>query len=436
MACITDYYWTTKDIEKRWWEKSEEDSKGGKVWKKEVRRNFKKLLEKMKPENKNSEGIRIEEDIITFYRTSDGGDFIFQDNETPERMQEVLEMSGKIDLMSYDEKEKLKENLVKLLPRCRTIAEIRTFTHNRKDNLLKRKLIIEEYCSRCREIEQMVESYYIKTRSCFLFEQKLFVELEKDQYLNDENRLEMYSYQYKYLKIWCDSWKDFMDRVISIRKVEACSVVNKDGSSIGIQQLYEDETQRYGTSKQYKNKKLDEESNKKLNKKSNKKLNEKSNKGSRKESAKDKWREECAKLVGKITTHKLSEKNEKDFDYLMVKAFEELEENLNDIREQYLEKCCPPIRSEEEIRNQKIDEWYKNIRVKGNASDKEIGKEDLGRYYDTLGREYMRREYKREGKIDIMEVIQNMSEDDRVELAKKTENEVFSTYTEFKPLEK
>lgn len=78
MACITDYYWTTKDIEKRWremaGEKSEEDSKGGKVWKKEVRRNFKKLLEKMKPENKNLEGIRIEEDVITFYRTSDGGD--------------------------------------------------------------------------------------------------------------------------------------------------------------------------------------------------------------------------------------------------------------------------------------------------------------------------------------------------------------------------
>ena len=63
---ITDYFWTTTDIGNEWknmgGEKAQEDDKDEKVWKKEVRRNFKNILEKMKPEQDEDE-----DNVIAFF---------------------------------------------------------------------------------------------------------------------------------------------------------------------------------------------------------------------------------------------------------------------------------------------------------------------------------------------------------------------------------
>lgn len=336
------------------------------------------------------------------------GDFIFQDNETPERMQEVLEMSGKIDLMSYDEKEKLKENLVKLLPRCRTMDEIERFTKKRHGKWET----IERYRLRCREIEKMVDHYYIKTRSDFLYQKKFFVNVEESQYVDNKQRVDMYKAQCIYLSEWQINWKAFMNQVISIRKVEKCPIVRKNESPISIEYIYKNEIEKCGISRKHKVDGLNDGL-----------------------SIKDDWRKVCSKIVSKIVNHDLKEENEDDFDYLVVKAFEELEDCMDEIREHYLEKCIPKVRSREEIRNEEINKWNEDIQNSQKGSYKKISMEDLGCYYDALENEYRKGRRRRKGE-DLVEINNNMSEDDRVELAKKTENEVFSTYTEFKPLEK
>lgn len=372
---ITDYFWTTTDIENEWenmrGEKAQEDDKGEKVWKKEVRRNFIKILKKIK-----SEQDEDEDNVIAYYKTSDKGDFIFQDNETPRRMQEILELSGKIDLMSCDEKEE----------------------------------IIKKYKLRRRKIEKMVDHYYIKTRSDFLYQKKLFVEVEGGKYADNQQRMDMYKAQYKYLKTWQINWDAFMNKVVSIRKVEKCLAVRENQRLIPIKNFYENEAEKCGIDRKYNENELKKYI-----------------------STKDDWRMICEAIVGKITNHPLRGENKEDFDFLVIKAFEELEDIMDEIREKYMEKSTPKLRDREDIRNEKIDRWHKDICNNPKGSCKEISKEDLGYYYDALEEEYRKG---RRGKINVVEKIKNLSEDDRARAAQEIELAMFDIYSEFKPLKK
>ena len=402
---ITDYFWTTTDIGNEWknmgGEKAQEDDKDEKVWKKEVRRNFKNILEKMKPEQDEDE-----DNVIAYYKTSDKGDFIFQDNETPRRMQEILELSGKIDLMPYNEKENLKENLKRLLPMCRTMDEIKKFIKKKNG----RMEVIEEYRLRCEKIEKMVDSYYIKTRSNFLYKKKFFVEVEKGQYANNKQRVDMYKAQYRHLRAWQIDWDTFMKKVVSIRKVEKYPIVREGRGSIRIEDLYEDKVEKCRINENYNEDELNE-----------------------KISIKNDWRKECEDLVDKITNHALRNENKKDFDFLVIKAFEELEDIMDEVRKEYMERRIPQFRSREDSRNEQIDKWDKDICNSLNGSCKAISKEDLGHYYDALENDCRNG---RMGKINIMEIIKNLTDDDRVLMSKKIKLEIFNEDTEFKPLKK
>lgn len=402
-AGLKDYFYTTQQIIEEWIKKYPDD----KMTDSEFRNRFKNILNSLCIEEKwyKSESAKGNEAIFIFDRSEN----------TLKRIKEVLriwkETKGRINL---EEKNILMENFKELLPIVRTVSG---FEDKRKSydleldyfidafNRLKNSEIIyrkgkeyeelnkyldkisnleiiskgtflfstdyyDDYYQKRGNINEAVHRYYLNGRNIGFFEDRIFVR-RKDVIKDDDNvdtikdKVKgLYGCQYILVYRWYKKWHYLIGNIRETR------IAEKEKGLIKVSDLYGYELTAY---ERYNKELIKREANEDKQKKS---VGDSDYVRSKKKyieaeaiRSEEECKFKCIELVENILEEKqgkskdiIKEVWEKDYDYLIIHAFEELEEireqiiresdKGKDIKEEaVLDENCVSKKGEKELNN-------------------------------------------------------------------------------------
>ena len=210
---LKDWLWTSKSI-------SEELGKNNSEW---FTKKFGYILDKLDVPQK-------------YFKTKHKkGQFIFSNKEAPEKINEIFTIfeKGK-GYITFQEKEIVINNLVEILPVCSSSEEIEQLIKEteemRKNTKIDTPVRLEFDESDLHDyrndadyvIGKSVEQYYLNiiVEEDFVFKKKIYFEVNASLITRINDRKKIYGYQYKLIKKWSDKWEFIMNEVKKVRIAE------------------------------------------------------------------------------------------------------------------------------------------------------------------------------------------------------------------------
>lgn len=272
------------------------------------------------------------------------GNYIFGDEKSPELIKWIIDLfANERGILTVEEKETLKYNLIKMLPISRSVKEYKELQNN---DALFEEMKWNDSPDHLERITELVENYY-RNQELEAYEKKVFFRIKYGNTVPTRVRKIVYSFQYHEIKEWYKKWNFIMLNVGTIR------IAERYDCSFWV--FYDARVPKQVRENYYKTGKLDDEKiNLQLNKKhwideqdlydsmsqlyvsiQNKKDQKSENwkveeliedldvRGENEETEKG-CKIKCVNLVKKILSHKLHTISEKDFDYLREEAYTEL----------------------------------------------------------------------------------------------------------------
>lgn len=271
------------------------------------------------------------------------GQYIFGGNNAPKIMKELFDLVDENEYITEDERKKMCGYLKALLPPFRTVKECEEAYKETSEQIKKFGIIplkfeesdLSGYWEKV-DIDNMVEKYYIKTRTVGFFEDRVFWKADTNQIKKPDIQEAIYRYEKELVDYWAEKWKWIMDEAIRIRKVERFDNGYEKCFELGIAKEDRKEIYEKGIWNETELEELCEDKNwissGKLcrylclkHEEMEIKIPIYGSKDAGEDIGKEKCLDSCEESIKNILRHPLRNVHKKDFAYMKGQAFRELE---------------------------------------------------------------------------------------------------------------